>query len=552
MNVNGTLTVTAADTDVLKKGATFYMENAFSYPSWGETQKGAFRSYRAYGTELYLTVKDGSLVLAEPDSKNPLDSVFKVTPDQTKVVSGLKGAVYYPSYALNAPQFWKWYDHEIIDRDMSYATEILGINAFRIWVSYEYWLEEPTHFEAAFKDFLDLAEKHGIVIMVSLFEGCGESYDYYSAITWNRIYTGDKACWSVTSPSPDVYNNKRRWNEPKEFLTYFINTFGDDKRLMAIETYNEPWGSRYSLAMYLTEYAVTIQRSVPLTLGTAPADPCNVVYSVEAGMDMIHYHDNFPSSTSAFENNAKNRKAQGTLANLPVYCTEVQWVGGPANINYPVYSNLAPTVNSLMEDGSWAPFYWTLMVHPCYLNSYRNSYNMYNGIINEDGTVNNKANAEAINNGEINALQNTVNPYKDKAYTYRYNFSDSFFDLKAHKWSPFSGSWSASSGAYTGSGITYASDTAFEDFTATFTVSGSGGLVFRVQNKSNYYYAEYDAAKAVLNIYKTVSGNTTLIATSSAISGASDTLTLTVTAQGSSIRVFANCCEASANKVFPL
>ncbi len=542
---DGSLTVAKADSNELKKGATFIKESPETIPSWGNSAKGAFCSFKTLDGSLYLCDSSGKLTLKDKESvsnKNAL--AFKVTGDQTKTVKNLKGAIYYPSYALNAPQFWKWYDSEIIDRDMGYATEILGVNAFRIWVSYEYWLEDPAHFEAGFKDFLNLAEKHGIVIMVSLFEGCGEGNLYEQARTWGRKYLGNNATLAVTSPSPEIFNNKAKWDGPKSFVTYFINTFGDDARLMAIETYNEPWGNRPALAKYLSEYAVSIQKSVPLTLGTAPADPCNIQYSVEAGMDMLHYHDNFPSSAEAFKKNAEGKINQGKLANLPVYCTEVQWVGGPSSINYPVYSNLAPTCNALMESGTWAPFYWTLMVHPCYLGSYRNSYKMYNGIINEDGSVNDLKNAEKIANKKLDVAENTENPYNNGSYSYRYMFSDSFFDLKAYKWTVKQGSFSASSGAYSGSGLTFANDTDFKNFKAVFDLcNGSGGIVFRAKDDKNYYSAEYDSAGKTLSIYKVASGKKELLASSSKLQGETESITLTLECQGESIRFYANCAE---------
>lgn len=544
INDNGTLTIGKADTDSLKNGATFYMEDALIYPSWSGSQRGAFRSYKSAADGLYLANKSGKLTLCTPSENNLLSCVFKVTGDQTKVISGLKGAVYYPSYALNAPQFWKWYDHEIIDRDMGYATDILGVNAFRIWVSYEYWLEDSEHFDAAFRDFLDLAESHGIVIMVSLFEGCGNSYNYNSSITWSREYTGTKASWSVTSPSAEIYNARSRWNEPKRFVTYFIENFGDDNRLMAIETYNEPWGSRSSLAMYLTDYAVSIQKSVPLTIGSAPADPINIVYSVEAGMDMIHYHDNFPSSADGFYNNAKTRIDQGALANLPVYCTEVQWVGGPQNINYPVYSNLAPTCERLMKSGNWAPFYWTLMVHPCYLDSYRNSFKMFNGIINEDGSVYSSANANAIKGSSCGAKQKAISPYNDGSYSYRYNFSDSFFDLHAYKWTFNSASFSASTGSLCGSGLCFANSTDFDDLEATLEIEGSGGLVIRAKDKDNYYLASLENGK--LAIYKIKDGSKELLSSTS-VKSAKDAVTICVIAEGASITLKTDSGEVKAS-----
>ncbi len=545
MASDGKLIASAVNGTDDEKAATFYAEDALSIPSWGSTDAASFKSYRSMTENTYITADNGSVFLTSPSTDTArLNASFKLTGDQTKVIEGLRGAVYYPSYALNAPQFWKWYDSEIIERDMQYA-KTLNVNAFRIWVSYEYWLEDPAHFEASYNDFLTLADAYGIKIMVSLFEGCGLAEEgYYSANVWSRDYT---EAWSITSPCREVFNNAARWDEPKAFVTWFFEKYGNDGRHMAIEIYNEPWGNREACAMYLSEYAITIQGSVPITFGTAPSGSYNIVYSTAAGADMIHYHDNFPGSTDAFYQNAQTRINQGRLANLPVYCTEVQWVGGPSGINYPVYSNLAPTVNTLMETGVWAPFYWTLMVHPCYLDSYRNNFKMKNGIIQEDGSYYSVANAEAIapEADLSDAEENSHNPYDDQFYTYKYNFSDSFTDLHAYKWTVASGDWSASSGAYIGAGKTLANATAFTDFTATFTVdpSAEAGLIFRAQDADNGYYAAIASGR--LALYKIVNGEKTLLAQTSVEYGGGS-VSVTVTANGTSLRISANCNDCLA------
>ncbi len=543
---NGTLSVRNISTDADKTAATFTTEEPLAVPSWGASTRSDFVSFKsAEGT--YIAAVDGKVSLMSADS-SPLSATFKKTGDQTSVIEGLKGAVYYPSYALNAPQFWKWYDHQLIDMEMGYA-EKLGVNAFRIWVSYEYWLEDPDHFEAAFADFLELADTHGIKIMVSLFEGCGDSYDYDSVHTWSRVYTGDSCGWAITSPSAAIYNNKSRWDEPKEFVTRFIGLFGNDDRLMSIELYNEPWGTnRAALAKYLCEYAVSIQGSVPLIAGTAPADAFNIKDTVKLGMDQLQYHDNFPGSTAAFKSNANGKIEQARLANLPVYCTEVQWVGGPSGINYPVYSNLAPTCNELMESGKWAPFYWTLMVHPCYLNSYRNNYKMYNGLINEDGTVNSLANAKAWANGTVDFAESTVSPYVKGHYTYTVGFSDSFMSGRLYKWSALSGSWSADGEALAGNGVILANDTQFAEFTATFGISLSdsvGGLVIGYSDGA-YILARLSDSDDRIELVSVVGGAETVLAGAPAVIDAGGLLSVTVTAENGKVTLACNCTEVSA------
>lgn len=544
---NGELTVQTVSTDADKSAATFTAEDPLAVPTWGESDRSDFVSFKsAEGT--YIAAVDGKVSLMSADT-SPLSATFKKTGDQTNVIEGLKGSVYYPTYALNAPQFWKWYDHDLIDMEMGYA-ERLGINAFRIWVSYEYWLEDPDHFEAGFKDFLELADAHGIKIMVSLFEGCGDSYSYDSPHTWSRVYTGDSCGWAITSPSAAIYNNKSRWDEPKEFVTWFIGLFGNDQRLMSIELYNEPWGAnRAALAKYLCEYAVTIQGSVPLIAGTAPADAFNITDTVKLGMDQLQYHDNFPGSTSAFKSNANGKIEQARLANLPIYCTEVQWVGGPSGINYPVYSNLAPTCNELMETGKWAPFYWTLMVHPCYLNSYRNNFKMYNGLVNEDGTVNSLSNAMTWSNGTVDFAESTVSPYEKGHYTYTVGFSDSFMSGKLYKWSALSGSWSAEGETLTGSGVILANDTEFSKFTATFDVklnNGEGGLVLCV-GTNDYLLAKLSDTRDVIEIVSVAGGETTVLASAACVIDEGGLQNVSVTAEGGKVTLSCNCTAVSAD-----
>ena len=85
---------------------------------------------------------------------------------------GIRGAVYFPSRAYNAWQTWSELNPEEIDRDFGYA-EDAGINALRMFVSFEYWQEQPDLFFRRFEQVIALSRRHGIRIMPVLFEDCG-------------------------------------------------------------------------------------------------------------------------------------------------------------------------------------------------------------------------------------------------------------------------------------------------------------------------------------------------------------------------------------------
>ena len=84
----------------------------------------------------------------------------------------IKGAVYFPSRAYNAYQTWMYFDRTVIARDFGYAKSA-GLNALRIFTSYEYWQEEAELFWKKFESLLSVAEEQDILVMPILFENCG-------------------------------------------------------------------------------------------------------------------------------------------------------------------------------------------------------------------------------------------------------------------------------------------------------------------------------------------------------------------------------------------
>ena len=82
----------------------------------------------------------------------------------------LRGFNYTQPDAANDRVFWAEYHHDIVDRDMGYA-ERLHLNSARIFLSYDFYNENPDRFLANVKDFVQTAWKHGISTNPIIFMG---------------------------------------------------------------------------------------------------------------------------------------------------------------------------------------------------------------------------------------------------------------------------------------------------------------------------------------------------------------------------------------------
>jgi len=314
----------------------------------------------------------------------------------SKASSNVWGAVYVPARAFNAPQFWRNYNPDEAKRDMGFAASV-NVNALRVWVSYEYWQAAPNEFAAAFDDFLKKAWARKIRIMPSLFENCGTDP------TEENMWTTDPTkAFAIRSPhKAEIVDNPRRWGGPRKFVEWFMDRYGNDRRVLAIEVMNEPFpeeSKRFARAMMAA--AAAMRGSVPLSLGGASADMN--LYFLDCGIDVFQVHDNFPKNEQEFRQKIEAAQRAGRVCGKPVWLTEWQrirptsggWYQGeklPERQLMPDLASLAPLVRSL----GMGAFFWSLMVKPAYLPGQRHNGTI-NGLFWEDGSVWSLADARAI------------------------------------------------------------------------------------------------------------------------------------------------------------
>jgi hypothetical protein len=304
----------------------------------------------------------------------------------------VRGALYVPARAWNTFQMWHEYDEQVIERDLGYAEQI-NINAVRTWVSYEQWLESPRELERSIDHFLTAADDRGIEVLFGLFESVGKE-----PTEQNLHDTDPLTAPPVQSPRSEVIQKESLWDEPREFVRWFMDRWKDDDRLLAIEAMNEPgWlKNMKNFASGMFETMGKNRGSVPLTVGSTSL--ANNADYVDWGADVLQFHYNFPSDEAIYDDLLPDAIQLGEDLDMPVYLTEWQRVanygwGSSETVEQwqPDYASIAPTIHR----HGVGNFFWSLMVKPAYVR-YMRKRGIINGLFHEDGAVWNEADAKAI------------------------------------------------------------------------------------------------------------------------------------------------------------
>ncbi len=307
-----------------------------------------------------------------------------------------QGAVYIPAKAFNTYQQWRDYDPQETERDFGYAAN-LGLNSLRIWLSYDYWLQDAGKHELHLQNMLQAADKKGLKILLALFDTVGVENTKQAREDLNPV-----TAVGVRTPATAICVDEKRWKEPAKFVNRIMTLFGNEKRLLAIEIMNEPGfaDKRLALCRYLFKIAKDKQGTIPLTVGSLQ-DIQNWGHFMDLGIDILQVHLNFPTSVEEFNKSLALTKQAEKLLQRPFWVTEWQRIrpGGsglkeaaiPEEVRWPHLSGAAP---SIMKSGL-GNYFWSLMLKPAYLPHQR-SLGTVNGLFHEDGAVYSLADAKSV------------------------------------------------------------------------------------------------------------------------------------------------------------
>ena len=140
----------------------------------------------------------------------------------------IKGFNYQPSYGSNGFELWQYFSGETVDNELGLGKEFFpGMNAIRLWLSWDAFNRNPPLFEKDFETALAIAAKHNLVVMPVLFNRWHDA-----ALDYGGIYI-------------DHFLPASSWVQKEKmfdaFLQAVVGRHAADPRVFAWDLCNEPF-----------------------------------------------------------------------------------------------------------------------------------------------------------------------------------------------------------------------------------------------------------------------------------------------------------------------
>jgi GH43 family beta-xylosidase/uncharacterized protein YjdB len=203
--------------------------------------------------------------------------------------SWVQGAVFVPTSAVNQIEQWRSYDHEINDRELSYA-KTYGINFVRVFMHNLLWENDQVNFLANLEDFLSLADQYGIKVELVFFDDCWGDFPVWGDQPKPR-YGAHNSQW-VEAPGDTVKADYAANKEKlKAYVQGVVGAFKNDDRIAVWNVYNEPSNGESGLMDTVTKQIMNDSRIwIKETGSTIPVTSTGGQFSGGPFSDFITYH----------------------------------------------------------------------------------------------------------------------------------------------------------------------------------------------------------------------------------------------------------------------
>ncbi len=234
----------------------------------------------------------------------------------------LVGCNFIPSSAINQLEMWQsdTFDSKLIDMELGWAADI-GFNTIRVYLHDLVWETDAKGFRKRINQFLEIADKHGLISIFVLFDDCWNSNPKIGKQP-NPMPGIHNSGW-LQSPGKKIVNNPEKWLRLEKYVKNIIATFGKDERILMWDIYNEPGNSEQNekslpLLKKVFEWARETNPTQPLTAGLW-FDNKKLNDFQLAASDIITFHN--------YKNAEELSKEIAILKKYgrPVICTE--WMG---------------------------------------------------------------------------------------------------------------------------------------------------------------------------------------------------------------------------------
>ncbi len=254
----------------------------------------------------------------------------------------LVGCNFIPSSAINQLEMWQadTFDLATIDRELALARG-LGFNTVRVFLHDLLWEQDAKGLLDRVDQFLTVADKHGIGVMIVLFDGVWDPDPKLGKQREPKPHVHNSG-W-VQSPSRDVLKDPSRRDALAAYVKGVIARFKDDPRVQVWDIYNEPDNTNAIAYGANSKTKTELPNKAELALGlitkafawAREANPSQPITSgiwsgnwksIEAMSPMARFcaeHSDVISFHSyAPLNDVKNRVEELRQFNRPLLCTE--------------------------------------------------------------------------------------------------------------------------------------------------------------------------------------------------------------------------------------
>ena len=150
------------------------------------------------------------------------------------------GADYIPASAINQLEMWQaaTWDPAEIDRELGWAETEFGMNTMRVFLHDLTWSQDPAGFKKRVDQFLAIAARHHIRPVFVLFDSCWDPNPKLGP--QHAPIPGVHNSGWVQSPGRAALMDPGQEKRLHDYVTDMLASFGQDKRILAWDVWNEP------------------------------------------------------------------------------------------------------------------------------------------------------------------------------------------------------------------------------------------------------------------------------------------------------------------------
>lgn len=151
----------------------------------------------------------------------------------------LIGANYIPSDAINQIEMWQAesFNPALIDKELGYAAAI-GMNCMRVFLHDLVFQQDPAGYLKRIEQFLRIADKHHIKIMLVFFDSVWDPYPYLGKQRDPRPGVHNSG-W-VQGPGIHALRDSTQDSRLEKYVKAIVKEFGRDERVFCWDVWNEP------------------------------------------------------------------------------------------------------------------------------------------------------------------------------------------------------------------------------------------------------------------------------------------------------------------------